>query len=157
MRKNIFGMGGLAVFIWTLFAIQGTAEALAEVQFNISVGPPPIVAAAPPELVMIPGTGVYFVPQPGVDIFFYNGWWWSPRGDRWYRSKAYNGPWGGIGRRSVPGPVAGVPRDYRHRYERERRIPFGQWKKEHGEHGRDHDRGHGAEHEREHSHDRDRY
>jgi hypothetical protein len=35
--------------------------------------PPPIVFAAPPELVVIPETNVYAVPDIDVDIFFYNG------------------------------------------------------------------------------------
>ena len=84
---------------------------------------------------MIPGSQVYFVPQPDIDIFFYNGYWWSPRGDRWYRARAYNGPWGIVGRRFVPAPVFGIPRNYRGIYEREHHIPYGQWKKEfrHGE------------------------
>ncbi|WP_460594173.1 hypothetical protein [Geomonas sp. Red276] len=98
---------------------------------NVNLGPPPIVVAQPPEVVMMPSTGVYFVPGVEFDIFFYNGYWWSPRGDRWYRARAYNGPWRVVSRRGVPGPVYGVPRDYRRVYMHERHIPYGQWRKEH--------------------------
>jgi hypothetical protein len=130
MRRSMCRVFGLTALLWSLFALVGTKEVLAGVNLNINIGPPPVVVAAPPEVVAIPGTQVYFVPQPGIDIFFFGGYWWSPRGDRWYRAVAYNGPWTVIKRRYVPGPVIGVPRDYRERFARERHIPYGQWKKE---------------------------
>ena len=134
MRRSTYGVFGLTAILWSLFAVVGTKETLAGVQFNINIGPPPIVVAAPPEVVAIPGSQVYFVPQPGIDVFFFGGYWWSPRGDRWYRAGAYNGPWSVIKRRYVPGPVIGVPKDYRQRFARERHIPYGEWNKA-GRHG----------------------
>ncbi len=131
MRIRMLGVTGLAALLGALFALGGTREASAEVQVNINLGPPPIVVAEPPEVVLVPRTQVYFVPHPEIDVFFYNGYWWSPRGERWYRARAYNGPWAVVSRRYIPGPVVRVPRDYRVVYERERRIPYGQWKKEH--------------------------
>ena len=56
--------------------------------------PPPIPFAAPPELIVLPDTYVYVVPDVDVDIFFYNGWWWRPWKGRWYRSRYYNRGWG---------------------------------------------------------------
>jgi hypothetical protein len=111
-------------------AVGLSQPARAGVSVNINLGPPPIVVAAPPEVVMIPGSQVHFVPDPQIDVFFYGGYWWSPRGDRWYRARAYNGPWGVIERNRVPRAVFYVPRDYRSRYGRERHVPYGQWKKE---------------------------
>lgn len=114
-----------------LAAVIGlSAPARAEVSVSINIGPPPIVAVQPPAVVMIPGSQVHFVPDPQIDVFFYGGYWWSPRGDRWYRARAYNGPWGVIERSRVPRAVIYVPRDYRARYERERHVPYGQWKKD---------------------------
>ena len=112
-------------------AIGFSGPARAEVSVSINLGPPPIVVAEPPGVVLIPQSQVYFVPDPQIDVFFYGGYWWSPRGDRWYRARAYNGPWGVIERSRVPRAVIYVPRDYRARYERERHFPYGQWKKEH--------------------------
>jgi hypothetical protein len=113
-------------------AAMGFLEpARAEVSVNINLGPPPIVVSAPPAVVMIPQSQVYFVPDPHIDVFFYGGYWWSPRGEQWYRAKAYNGPWGVVEHRKVPRSVIYVPRDYRARYERERHVPYGQWKKDH--------------------------
>jgi hypothetical protein len=111
-------------------AIGFSETARAEVSVNINLGPP-VVVAEPPHLVLVPQSQVYFSPDPQVDIFFYGGYWWSPRGDRWYRAREHNGPWGVIERSSVPQEVIVVPRDYRTRFEREKRVPYGQWKKEH--------------------------
>jgi len=112
-------------------AIGFSGPSRAEVNVNINLGPPPIVVSAPPAVVMIPQTQVYFVPDPHIDVFFYGGYWWSPRGEQWYRARAYKGPWGVIEQRRVPMAVMYVPPDYRGRYERERHVPYGQWKKDH--------------------------
>ena len=147
MRKSIYGVLGLFVLIGALFAFVGTKESSAEINVSINLGPPPIVAVAPPEVVAVPGSAVFFVPLPDIDIFFYNGYWWSPRGSHWYRSRAYNGPWGVVDRHYIPGPVYRVPRDYRTVYGKERHIPYGQWKKERGHHGGgEHKHGHGHGH-----------
>jgi hypothetical protein len=112
-------------------AAMGFSEpARAEVSININLGPP-VVIAEPPHLVLVPQSQVYFSPDPQVDIFFYGGYWWSPRGDRWYRATEHNGPWGVIERSRVPREVIVVPGDYRTRFEREKPIPYGQWKKQH--------------------------
>jgi len=113
------------------------ARAEVSVGVNINLGPPPIVVSAPPAVVMIPGSQVHFVPDPQIDVFFYGGYWWSPRGEQWYRARAYEGPWGVIEPRRVPPAVVYMPRDYRTRYERERPVPYGQWKKERSRYDRE--------------------
>jgi hypothetical protein len=131
-------MGNSRKVRWYLLAGVAVAAAIgfsqparAEVSVNINLGPPPIVVSAPPAVVMIPQTQVYFDPDPHVEVFFYGGYWWSPRGEEWYRARAYNGPWGPIERRRVPKAVMYVPPDYRQRYGHEKHVPYGQWKKEH--------------------------
>ena len=123
-------------------ASLAAGSAGAEVSVNINIGPPPIVVAEPPAVVMVPQTRVYFVPDPHVEVFFYDGYWWSPRGSAWYRARAYNGPWAVVAGWRVPRAVLYVPRDYRARYERERHIPYGQWKKEHNRWDRDNRKAH---------------
>ena len=128
-------MGNSTRVWWCLLAAVTVAlgfsgPARAEVSVNINIGPPPIVVAEPPAVVMIPQSQVHFVPDPHIDVFFYGGYWWSPRGERWYRSRAYNGPWVVIEQHRVPRSVLYVPQDYRTRYERERHVPYGQWKKD---------------------------
>ncbi len=132
--------------IAALFAllVPGIGTAHAEVSININLGPPPIVVAAPPEMVMVPESRVYFVPDPQIDIFFYAGYWWSPRGSRWYRARAYEGPWVHLAPVDVPRAVIYMPRDYRTRYANAPRYPYGHWKQEHHnwekQHAKDHRR-----------------
>lgn len=101
----------------------------------VAVAPRPVYVDQPPEMVVIPSTGVYFAPGVSVDLFFYDNRWWNRRGDRWYRAGDYNGPWVSVGPRYVPAPVYRVPADYRTVYVHEKRMPYGQWKKAHGKHG----------------------
>ncbi len=73
---------------------------MAQVNINVSVGlplPPPIVFAAPPELIVIPATYVYVAPDIDVDLFFWNGWWWRPWQGRWYRSRHHDRGWAHYG------------------------------------------------------------
>jgi len=130
MTKSRLVFRGLLTVGVIVAAIGFSGSAQAGVSVNINLGPPPIVVSEPPAVVMVPGSQVHFVPDPQIDVFFFGGYWWSPRGDRWYRARAYNGPWGVIERNRVPRAVLYVPRDYRVRYERERHVPYGQWKKD---------------------------
>lgn len=76
--------------------------------------PPPIVFAAPPEVVVLPETEVYTVPSVQEDIFFVNGYWWRPWGGRWYRSLRYDGGWGFYS--GVPVWYGGVYHGWRENY-----------------------------------------
>jgi len=115
----------------------GAQAARAQVNVNINIGPPPIVASEPPGMVWVPQSQVFFVPDPQLNVFFYSGYYWCPRGDRWYRSRAYNGPWGVVEQRRVPRAVIYMPPDYRTRYGHEQHMPYGQWKKEHARYEKD--------------------
>jgi hypothetical protein len=88
VKKLLLGTMLLAL----LFVLP--SPTMAQVDVGISISLPPIVFAAPPELIVLPDTYVYVVPDVDVDIFFYNGWWWRPWEGRWYRSRYYNRGWG---------------------------------------------------------------
>jgi hypothetical protein len=144
-----------------LFFATGTAtQSAAEVNVNIGVNLPAYRFAAPPEVVVIPGTYVYMVPGIDVDVLFYQGYWWRPYQGRWYRSRDYKGGYRYIEPRSIPRGLRSLPQDYRNRlspgYER---IPhrdvqknWKKWEKEkywdkrgqqgNGGHG---DQGHGGQ------------
>lgn len=131
----------LSVFLLT--GPQASAGTRVGLNFNINLGVP-VVVPEPPDLVVIPGTSVYFIPGGDVDVFFYGGYWWEPVGPRWYRSRSLNGRWVAVSSRFVPAPFYRIPDDYRIRYGRAEHIPYGQWKK--GHHGGwDEGRGHGNE------------
>jgi len=89
MKKLLFGT------IFLALVLVSPIQAMARVDVGISISLPPlIVFSAPPEVIVIPGTYVYAVPDLDVDFFFYNGWWWRLWEGRWYRSRYYNRGWG---------------------------------------------------------------
>lgn len=135
MKRSVFAVPFVLAGIC---AVLLPVAAHSEVNVNVNIGPPAIVVAEPPEMVVIPRTMVYFAPGVSVDLFFCQGWWWTQNDGRWFRSRAYRGPWAAIGPRYVPVEVVRVPRDYRVAYGHEHHIPYGQLKKHY--HDRDYDR-----------------
>jgi hypothetical protein len=98
---------------------------MAEVNIGISIPLPPlIVFSAPPEVVVIPETYVYVVPDSDVDIFFYDGWWWRPWEGRWYRSRHYGSGW--VYYQRVPSFYTRIPSSWRSDY-RDHRWGGRQW------------------------------
>jgi len=123
--------GSFAVFILLILMCHATPGS-ADVDVNIGINIPPVVVAAPPAVVVIPGTYAYFVPDVSADIFFYHGYWYRPYQGRWFRAGSYNGPWGYIAPARVPGVLVHLPRDYHHIPPGHDRIPYGQLKKNWG-------------------------
>ena len=136
--RAVFAIPALAAFL--AFGAPAHARSNVGVNLNINLGPPPVLVSPPPDLLLIPQTGIYFIPGISADIFFFDGSWWAPRGPKWYRAHSPRGPWVIADVRHVPGPLYRVPRDYRTVYMREKHIPYGQWKKRHGDHWADHRR-----------------
>jgi len=126
MKKLIITAIGVGSML--LMTIFTPVAANAEVNVTVNVPLPPLVIPAPPGLVVIPGSYVYYPPDVGVDIFFYHGYWYRPHHGHWYRSQGYNGPWRTIAVNRVPRAVYGIPPGFRHgpRYEH---VPYGQVKK----------------------------
>ena len=154
MRKSC-----LLVISALLLVLTGTAtQSEAGVNVNVGINLPAIRFAAPPDVVVIPGTYVYIVPDIDVDVLFFQDYWWRPYEGRWYRSRNYNGSWRYVAPASIPRGLRALPQDYRHRLSPgHERIPHGdvqrnwkKWEKEkywdrHGDQGRgghgEHDRG----------------
>jgi hypothetical protein len=116
MNKLIIG----TLFMALMMAAPTSAMAMGgRVDVGISVPlPPPIHFAAPPDMVVIPETYVYFVPDVDEEIFFYGGWWWRPWNGRWYRSQSYNSGWSYY--ESVPSFYRDVPSGWRNDYRQRR-------------------------------------
>ncbi len=117
-------LGGTILAVFMGFS----AGSFAEVNVNIGIGVhvPSVVIPAPPAVVLIPATYVYFLPDVSVDILFYHGHWYRPHHGLYYRATSYNGPWVSIPSGSVPGAVLHVPSDFR-------RVPPGHQRISHGE------------------------
>ena len=124
MKKRIFaalGVSGMLLVSVLLFPLNCAAE----VNVSIAIPLPGLAISAPPAMIVIPGTYVYYPPEVGVDIFFYRGYWYRPYRGQWFISAEYNGPWGSIAVWKVPYVVRGLPPYYRrvpHGYER---MPYG--------------------------------
>jgi hypothetical protein len=113
-----------------LLLAGASTQSAAQVSVDIHVGPPPVYRIpAPPPVVVIPGTYVYAVPDIGVDILFYQGYWYRPHEGHWFRARSYNGPWVYAAPRFVPPAIIELPPDYRRVPPGYRRIPYGQFKK----------------------------
>lgn len=92
---------------------------LAGVTVTINVPlPPPLFFPMPPEVVVIPNTYVYGVPDSEADVFFADGWWWRLWEGRWYRSRSYDSGW--MFYESVPLFYVGVPSGWRSNYREHR-------------------------------------
>ena len=109
MKKVFFGILLLA---WLMVVPVST---MAGVDVNVNIGLPPLIEfSGPSEMVVLPETDVYVVPDVAQDIFFYNGFWWRPWEGRWYRSQYYNSGWGYY--QGVPSFYGGIPSGWRNEY-----------------------------------------
>ena len=126
------------------------------VYVNVGNNLPATRFAAPPDLVVIPGTYVYMVPDIDVDVLFYQGDWWRPYQGRWYRSLDYDGQWSYVEAERIPSGLRALPQDYRHRlstgYERihhgDVKRNWRHWEKEkHWDSRAEHGRGEHGEHD----------
>ena len=103
--------------------------ARAEVDVHIGVGlplPPPISFSVVPQLVVLPGTYVYAVPDYADELYYVDGYWWRPWNGRWYRSHYYDRDWAHYS--SVPyfytSIYSGWRDDYRRGYWRGERYDY---------------------------------
>ena len=86
-----------------------------DVTIHIDVG-------TPPQLVVVPGTSVYYAPDVPVNYFFYKGRYYTVANGAWFTAPVYNGPWTVVQIGQVPPPILAVPMEYYH-------IPPGHLKK----------------------------
>src|ERR1700690_215002 len=102
--------------IFLLVAIVVPIPIMAEININIGIPlPPPIVFAAPPEVIAMPETpDVYADPDVDADLYFWDGFWWRLWEGRWYRSAYYDRDW--VYYDNVPSFYFNVDRHWRDYY-----------------------------------------
>jgi hypothetical protein len=61
-----------------------------------------VVTGAVPEFVQPPELGFYVAVGVPYDLFYYNNSYWTNRGNIWYNSPYYNGPWSSINYNNIP-------------------------------------------------------
>jgi hypothetical protein len=94
-----------AAIIWVCMLLGVGGSAAAEVSIGINIG-------GYPDLVAVAGYPVYYAPQLGANLFFYDGLYWVYAQDRWYASSWYNGPWDLVSPEAMPLFVLRVPVRY---------------------------------------------
>jgi hypothetical protein len=94
----------------------GTPKASADVQINANIhsGNGSIYFSNQPDVVVVPGTRVYYYEAPSYDVFRYSNAWWVDRAGVWYRSSSYRGPFVQVSYQRVPHQVIVVPAEYHH-------------------------------------------
>jgi hypothetical protein len=139
----------LMVALAVVGAVLSTAPGEAQVSMNVNIGPPPVIFAAPPRVVVVPQTAVYYAPDTSYNVFLYEGRYYSFHNGAWFLATSHGGPWAFVPVERVPRPVVLVPVRYY-------KIPPGQAKKmarferererdgdRDDDRGRGHGRGHG--------------
>jgi hypothetical protein len=115
MRKSLIGILLLAGVL--LFPLPTMAEVFVDVNISLPL-PPRIEFVEPPELIVLPETYIYVVPDVDMEIFFYGGWWWQLWENRWYRSRDYDSGWTYY--RNTPSFYRQVPSYWRTNYSENR-------------------------------------
>ncbi|KGO33028.1 MAG: hypothetical protein ACWGKN_07705 [Desulfoprunum sp.] len=116
-----FLLGALALVLVLASPLPTTARTDRDIHVSL---PPAIVYAEPPQLIVLPETYVYVVPDLEMDVFFYDGWWWRPWEGRWYRSRSYDTGWSDYN--GVPTFYREIPSTWRNDY-REHRWRGHRW------------------------------
>lgn len=95
------------------------AQAGSNISIGINIGtplppppPPPVVVAARPQLVVVPGTPVYYAPGVSFNYFVYGGQYYTFHDGSWFIARTYSGPWTFVAVERVPKPVLAVPVAY---------------------------------------------
>lgn len=132
LRQTIWKTGIVlfGAFCLCLSVLERDASA-AHVNVGLTIALPPAYRiAAPPPMIVIPGTYVYVVPDIDVDILFFRGAWYRPHEGHWFSAFSYNGPWRLVAPSRVPRELVELPRhDYRRIPPGHNRIPYGQLKR----------------------------
>jgi len=122
MKTKKLGFLVVGALLLVLAGFSSTCNAGVRVGIGINI--PLFTFAAPPSLVVIPGTYAYFAPEADVDIIFFHGFWYRPYEGRWFRARGYNGPWGFIAAARVPRVLLELPPDFHHIYRDHPRIAY---------------------------------
>ena len=115
MRRIRQCAAGLA-FVLAL-GMQAPQASAADVSVGLRVGDrytgPRVAYVREPDLVMVPGTRVYYTSSSDYDLYRYGGNWYTYYDGGWYRASRPNGPFKFISYQSVPRQVRYVPSEYR--------------------------------------------
>jgi hypothetical protein len=116
MKKYLFCMA-----VALLIPVSGADASQVGINVGINVGAPayaapPVVITAPPEFVAPPQLGFYVAVGVPYDLFYVSGSYYLNRGNVWYSSPYYNGPWVTVQYSNVPYGLRKYPAQKIHYY-----------------------------------------
>jgi hypothetical protein len=104
-------------FALALSSLTSSAFARTSVSVDLHFGDryrgPDVVFYDDPDVIVVPGTRVYYVRDYDYDIYRCGRFWYYNYDGGWYRARSYRGPWIYVGYRSVPREISYVPQRYR--------------------------------------------
>jgi len=116
-----------SVFTLALSSLASGAYARTSVSVDLHFGDryrgPDVVFYHEPDLVVVPGTRVYYVSDYDYDIYQCGRFWYYNYDGGWYRARSYRGPWIYVGFHSVPRQIGYVPYRYRRHWREFRDEP----------------------------------
>jgi hypothetical protein len=111
MRARLLCLGLLVAGALGLIPAPGPAQ----INVGITIGtppPPPIVIPAPPQLVVIPQTQVFYAPALPYNYFLYGKKYYVSHEGAWFVAPSHQGPWSFVAVERVPKPLLRVPPAY---------------------------------------------
>jgi hypothetical protein len=104
-----------------LVPVSQAAASQVGINVGINVGAPayaapPVVIASPPEFVAPPQLGFYVALGVPYDLYYLSGSYYLFRGNTWYSSHYYNGPWVTVHYSNVPYGLRKYPAQRIHYY-----------------------------------------
>jgi hypothetical protein len=91
------------------------ARVSADINLRIGRPAPVVVFDQEPDVVLVPGTRVYYVDGQPYDLYRYGSYWYICDDGFWYRARNYRGPFATIDIGFVPRSIVSVPARF-HRY-----------------------------------------
>ena len=124
-------LAALAVFALWLAPVP-KASAATSFSFSLSIGDPYIGPQLAfydqPDVVVVPGTRVYYIDDYDYDLYRYGHYWYYYWNGGWYRSVDYDGPFYFISYVSVPYSIRYVPVRYRHHWRNYRGAAYSSYR-----------------------------
>jgi hypothetical protein len=107
-------------------------KAQAAVSFSLRIGDryrgPALSFYSQPDVVLIPGTDVYYVDNADYDLYRYGDFWYYYYDGGWYRADDIDGPFYFISYTTVPYSIRYVPVSYRHHWRNYRGAMYGSYR-----------------------------
>jgi hypothetical protein len=141
--KKFLLVASLCVLGISVAAGIPTASAEVTINANIHTGHSGIYFEDQPDVVIVPGSRVYYYEAPSYDVYRYGNMWWVDRGGVWFRASSYHGPFVQVTYQRVPRQIIVVPAEF-HRHDNGWHRGWEKHEEKHGErehHHRENDQG----------------